>query len=58
MPVLIAVGEKDSVAGSAEALGRLIPGSEVFIIPKRDHMLATGAAPFKDRVLEFLKQRP
>jgi pimeloyl-ACP methyl ester carboxylesterase len=58
VPVLIAVGEKDSVAGSAEGLARLIPGAELFIVPRRDHMLATGSAPFKEAVLDFLKRRP
>ena len=54
MPVLIAVGEKDKVAGSAAALAALIPGAEVLIIPNRDHMLATGDRAFKAGVLDFL----
>ena len=58
VPVLVAVGERDKVAGSAAALARLIPGAEVFVIPNRDHMLATAANPFKERVLEFLERRP
>ncbi len=57
VPVLIAVGEKDGVAGSAEGLGALIPGSEVFIIPNRDHMLATGDRAFKAAVLDFFRRR-
>ena len=56
-PTLVAVGEKDSVAGSAEGLARLIPKAEVLIIPKRDHMLATGDKAFKAGVLEFLARR-
>lgn len=55
-PTLVAVGEKDTVAGSASALARLIPGAEAFVIPKRDHMLATGDKAFKARVLAFLGQ--
>ncbi len=58
MPVLVAVGERDAVAGSPEALGALIPGAEVLIVPGRDHMLATGDKVYKQRVLEFLKERP
>ena len=58
MPVLIAIGDKDRVAGSAEDLARLIPGAEVFIIPNRDHMLATGDHRFKDAVLSFLGRLP
>ena len=56
-PTLIAVGEKDSVAGSAEGLARLIPNAETLIIPRRDHMLATGDKAFKAGVLEFLGRR-
>ena len=58
MPVLIAVGTKDAVAGSAEALRALIPGSKALPIPNRDHMLAVGDKVFKTGVLEFLKERP
>ncbi len=53
-PTLIAVGEKDAVAGSAEGLAALIPNAEAFVIPKRDHMLATGDKAFKAAVLAFL----
>src|SRR5216683_3382849 len=35
VPVLIAVGTADEVAGSAEALGKIIPGSEALDIPNR-----------------------
>lgn len=58
VPVLVAVGEKDAVSGSGEGLARLVPGAEAFVIPNRDHLLATGAAPFKERVLRFLANRP
>ena len=56
-PTLIAVGEKDKVAGSAAALAALIPGAEAFTIPNRDHMLSTGDKAFKARVLAFLEER-
>lgn len=58
MPVLIAVGEKDAVAGSPTELARLIPGAEAFVIAGRDHMLSTGAPAYKDRVVAFLGERP
>jgi pimeloyl-ACP methyl ester carboxylesterase len=58
IPTLVAIGDKDRVAGSAENLARLIPGAEFFIIPNRDHMLATGDRHYKDAVLDFLKRRP
>ncbi len=56
MPVLIAVGTRDDVAGSAEELGAIIPGSEVLPIPDRDHMLAVGDKVYKAGVLVFLSK--
>ncbi len=58
VPALVAVGTKDPVAGSAQALATLIPGAQVLDIPDRDHMLAVGDKIFKAGVLEFLNQRP
>jgi pimeloyl-ACP methyl ester carboxylesterase len=57
-PVLVAVGTKDPVAGSAQALAALIPGARSLAIPDRDHMLAVGDKAFKAGVIEFLNQRP
>jgi pimeloyl-ACP methyl ester carboxylesterase len=58
VPVLIAVGTADEVAGSAQALGRIIPDSEVLDIPNRDHMRAVGDKVYKEGVNEFLSRRP
>jgi pimeloyl-ACP methyl ester carboxylesterase len=58
VPVLIAVGAADEVAGSAEELGQIIPGSEVLDIPNRDHMRAVGDKVYKDGVNDFLSRRP
>jgi pimeloyl-ACP methyl ester carboxylesterase len=57
VPVLIAVGTKDEIAGSAEALGKIIPGSQVLNIPNRDHMRTVGDKVYKTGVLEFLSRR-
>lgn len=57
LPVLIAVGTRDDVAGSVDELAAIIPGSEVLPIPNRDHMLATGDKVFKQGVLAFLARR-
>jgi pimeloyl-ACP methyl ester carboxylesterase len=57
VPVLIAVGTADQVAGSAQALGRIIPGSRVLDIPNRDHMRAVGDKVYKSGVLDFLSMR-
>jgi pimeloyl-ACP methyl ester carboxylesterase len=56
-PVLIAVGTKDSVAGSAQELAALIPGAHALDIPNRDHMLAVGDKVYKAGVIDFLNQR-
>ena len=57
VPVMVAVGENDSIAGSPEALAALIPGAKALVIPGRDHMLAVGDRVFKSAVIEFLAQR-
>jgi pimeloyl-ACP methyl ester carboxylesterase len=57
VPLLVAVGERDQIAGSPEALAALIPAAKALVIPGRDHMLAVGDRVFKSAVLEFLAQR-
>jgi pimeloyl-ACP methyl ester carboxylesterase len=57
VPVLIAVGTTDEIAGSAAALGKIIPGAEVLDIPNRDHMRAVGDKVYKTGVLDFLARR-
>jgi pimeloyl-ACP methyl ester carboxylesterase len=57
VPVLIAVGTADDVAGSASALSKIIPGSEVLDIPNRDHMRAVGDKVYKTGVIDFLSRR-
>ena len=53
-PVLVAVGEADDMAGDPHALATLLPEAEAFVIPKRNHMLATGDPKFKAAALAFL----
>jgi pimeloyl-ACP methyl ester carboxylesterase len=55
-PVLIAVGTKDPIAGSAEALAAIMPNATALPIPDRDHMLAVGDKAFKAGVLRFLRE--
>jgi pimeloyl-ACP methyl ester carboxylesterase len=57
VPVLIAVGTSDQIAGSAAALGKIIPGANVLDIPNRDHMRAVGDKIYKTGVLDFLSRR-
>jgi pimeloyl-ACP methyl ester carboxylesterase len=58
VPVLIAVGTRDEIAGSAAALGKIIPGAKVLDIPNRDHMRAVGDKVYKTGVTDFLSRRP
>ena len=57
-PVLIGVGTKDDIAGSAQELAALLPDAEAFDIEGRDHMLSVGDRTFKAKVLQFLKDHP
>src|SRR6201990_2256949 len=52
VPVLIAVGTADEIAGSAPALGRIIPGAQLLDIPNRDHMRAVGDKVYKAGVID------
>jgi len=58
MPVLVAVGSKDVVAGAAQPLADLIPHGRVLDIPGRDHMLAVGDKVYKQGALAFLSDQP
>ena len=57
IPVLIAVGTKDTIAGSPQELQALIPGAQVLAIPDRDHMIAVGDKVYKAGVVKFLQER-
>ncbi len=54
VPVLVAVGEADEMAGRPEDLAELLPKGEAFLIPRRDHMRATGDIKFRQAALAFL----
>lgn len=56
VPVLVAVGSEDSVAGSPEDLAELLPHGEALVIERRDHMRATGDKKFKQGVIDFLSR--
>jgi len=58
VPLLVAAGSKDDIAGSPEALAALVPGAKALVIPGRDHMLAVGDRVFKAGVVDFLAQQP
>jgi pimeloyl-ACP methyl ester carboxylesterase len=54
VPVLVAVGEADEMAGDPGPLADLLPHGQAFSIPKRDHMRSTGDRAFKVETLGFL----
>ena len=54
VPVLIGIGDRDEIAGSGDALARLLPDATAIGIPRRDHMMAVGDKVFKAAVVEFL----
>ena len=53
VPGLVAVGTRDDIAGSADALAAMMPHGRAVDIPNRDHMLAVGDKVFKAAVLAF-----
>jgi pimeloyl-ACP methyl ester carboxylesterase len=57
-PTLIALGTRDDIGGSPDALAALMPNATAFAIEGRDHMLSVGDRTFKKRALEFLKAHP
>ena len=56
-PTLVAVGERDTLAGDASKLVALLPRAKALLIPGRDHNLAVGDKAFKAGALEFLAAR-
>lgn len=57
VPVLVATGSEDVMAGPAGTLAEILPLGEAFTIPNRDHMRATGDPTFKEAALGFLARR-
>ncbi len=58
MPVLIAVGSRDDIAGPAQPLAQHIPHARVVVLEGRDHMNAVGDKGHKAAVVDFLKATP
>ncbi|MGV3651566.1 MAG: alpha/beta fold hydrolase [Devosia sp.] len=56
VPALVAVGEDDTMAGDPAELAVLLPDAEAFVIPRRDHMRATGDKAFKTAAISFLER--
>jgi pimeloyl-ACP methyl ester carboxylesterase len=58
LPMLIATGSEDVIAGSGAELAKLVPGAQLLEIMGRDHMKSVGDTRFKQGVLDFLTERP
>jgi pimeloyl-ACP methyl ester carboxylesterase len=56
-PTLVAVGERDTLAGDPSKLVALLPRAQALSIPGRDHNLAVGDKAFKAGALDFLARR-
>lgn len=54
IPVLIALGDKDDIAGSPEELQHFIPHAKILRIEDKDHMTAVGARKHHEGVISFL----
>jgi len=52
-PVLVVVGTRDVIGGSAPALAGLIPGAQALELEGRDHMKTVGDRAYKEGVLAF-----
>jgi len=57
LPVLIVVGEQDTLVGSADELQASIPGAELLKISDREHLTVVPDQRFKEAVVRFLKER-
>ena len=58
VPVLIAVGTKDAIVGSAHGLAESIKNSRLVEIEGRDHLNTPGDKRYKEAVLEFFRSAP
>ena len=56
-PVLVAVGDKDDIGGSATELANMMPHAEAFVMEGLDHMKSSGSLVFKKKSLGFLKRQ-
>jgi len=55
-PVLVATGERDTLAGSPFALAGSFADGRALVLPNKDHMNAVGDPGLKRAVLDFFLQ--
>jgi pimeloyl-ACP methyl ester carboxylesterase len=53
-PLLIVVGEQDEVVGSAHALAKAMPHTQLVTIPNANHFTTVGNQQYKDATVKFL----
>ena len=58
VPVLIAVGTKDAIVGSAHGLAESISNSRLVEIEGRDHLNTPGDQRYKEAVIDFFRNAP
>jgi pimeloyl-ACP methyl ester carboxylesterase len=58
VPVLLVIGTKDTLVGSAEPLQAAIKGSRLVKLEGRDHLTAPGDPRYKEEVLKFFQSAP
>jgi pimeloyl-ACP methyl ester carboxylesterase len=58
VPVLLTVGDRDTIAGDPEPLAAAMPNARVVRLAGKDHMSAVGAKQHREAVLAFLAERP
>ncbi|WP_026606633.1 alpha/beta fold hydrolase [Methylocapsa acidiphila] len=58
LPVLVATGSLDEIAGDGSKLASLFPAGHALDLPGRDHNRAVGDKAYKSGALEFLDKRP
>jgi pimeloyl-ACP methyl ester carboxylesterase len=56
LPVLVLIGEKDTLVGSGEKLAAAIPGARHVVVPG-DHLSAVGQPQFRDAIVRWLAER-
>jgi pimeloyl-ACP methyl ester carboxylesterase len=56
VPLLIVLGENDTVTGPPGALAEALPNAGVVIVPGRDHMTTVGDKVYKAAVVTFLSE--
>jgi len=58
IPVMIVIGTRDNMVGSADELANAIPGSGLVKLERRDHLNAVGDKHYKEAVARFFAAAP